>query len=811
MNIESQGFCILYDTLYERLSLSDLPANGRLSVAAPTDKDLLPATLLGSTFYKGVQANVLVKTPYLHDMPAASYRLVATSEDGQHVDHLHHAVDFPLARNRSRAAYYLHRREFDAFAANATSSPSDNYLRVEATRLIGSPTHVILHGRALLPASEGDHVIRVRCLDASLSPTGERIVPMGSMTLPTNISDDVCDYAYSFSVRIPWNLPVLHVIVWDENDRSTCAVMTLSGAQITDMVKATDQAFMHCGVDPYYPEWFEKHKATPQELARQRHTHLPSEPTFSLVVPLFRTPGGFFRDMLASVTSQTYENWELILVNASPEDETLVRLVVEAEASDKRIKTLTLSKNLGISLNTNEGVKLATGEFVCFFDHDDLLEPNILFEYARAVAGHPDIDMLYCDEDKLDPSGALCNPYFKPDFNIDHLRNNNYICHLLTVRRSLLLTLKPNTKENDGAQDHNTALQVSERARRIWHVPHVLYHWRISATSTAANAGNKDYANVAGIKAVSDHLARLGLKAEVSRSSSPFTYDIDYLPPDDEPLVSVIIPSSDHVDVLDTCLKSILEKTAYANYEFVIVDNNSSKNETFAYYDRIQEQHDGRIRVVTWPNEFNFSKIINFGVEQAKGDYLLLLNNDTEVITPEWMSRMLGICAREDVGAVGVRLFYPDDTIQHAGVVVTDRDAAHLFTGLPRSENWGYFNLANVQRDLTAVTAACMMTKRSVFEKVGGFDERFSVAFNDVDYCLKLRGEGSLVVYTPRVELYHYESLSRGFDLTHVARIRNFQERAQLFSKWYAYYAGPDPNFTPNLRETITMARYYHF
>lgn len=813
MIIESQGFYISGISLYERLRISQLPQGGQLSIAAPAETTRLPATLLGNPHYQGAETSVYVKTPYLFSEPTERYEIVATPADGGEPQRQAHAVNFSAARKRSRSAFYLNHRAFKQAIAEASAleSASGNPCRIKIIKLIGSPTHVICRSRIIVPHDGETHDIRISCLNGNLEPIGEKPIRMGESVVPTRVAPSVTDFSHGFSVRLPWNQDAVHIVAWDATRPGCCVVASLDRKQTDAMVAKTESEFMNCGLDPYYHEWFAKHRATPLELERQRACRLPVEPTFSIVVPLYKTPEGFFRDMLASVTNQTYGKWELILVNASPEIERLGQLVEEACTADSRVKSISLEKNLGISLNTNAGIELATGDFVCFFDHDDTLEPDLLFEYAKAISEHDDIDLLYCDEDKLDETGKLRDPFFKPDFNIDHLRSNNYICHLLTVRRSLLETLAPNTPEFDGAQDHNMTLQASEKARRIWHVPHVLYHWRISSTSTASGAGAKDYANEAGIRAVSSHLKRLGIRATVERSDIPFNYRVTYLPPEDAPLVSVIIPSSDHTDVLATCIDSILEKTTYPNYEVVVVDNNSHDPKTFVYYKQLGVKHADRVRVVTWPGEFNFSKIVNFGVAEAKGDYLLLLNNDTEVITPEWMERMLGICAREDVGAVGVRLFYPDETIQHAGVVVTDRDAGHLFHDMPRNSSWGYFNFADEQRDLTAVTAACMMTKRSAFEKVGGFTERFSVAFNDVDFCLKLGKAGLLVVYTPYVELYHYESLSRGTDLTHEAKVRNYQERSDLFSTWHEYYTTADPNFTPNLRETITMSVYYHF
>ena len=429
-----------------------------------------------------------------------------------------------------------------------------------------------------------------------------------------------------------------------------------------------------------------------------------------------------------------------------------------------------------------------------------------MFEYARAIESDSEIDLLYCDEDKLLEDGFYSQPFFKPDFSIDLLRNNNYICHMLTVRKSVLDSLPKAGSEFDGAQDHNLTLKVAEVARVIHHVPKVLYHWRMSASSTAANADSKPYATIAGIKAVSDHLERLGIMAKVEQSRRPFTYKITY-DVAGEPLVSIIIPSKDAVNLLDTCIKSIIEKTTYANYEIVIIENNSTDEKTFDYYDEITSRYEF-VRVIKWDYEFNFSKLMNFGAKHANGEYLILLNNDTELLSADWIERMLGICQRKEVGIVGVRLLYKDDTIQHAGLCVTGGVAGHLNRALPKG-NWGYFALTDAEQNFSAVTAACLMVQKSLFNEVGGFTEELAVAFNDVDFCLKVRESGKLIVYTPEVELYHYESISRGEEDSLQKKIRFHREVAYMNNKWAAYYTAGDPYINENFDMTEPYNRYY--
>ena len=545
--------------------------------------------------------------------------------------------------------------------------------------------------------------------------------------------------------------------------------------------------------------WREENFADRATIFKQHSIKLPNAPVFSIVVPLYKTPKTLFDEMLGSVLHQSYERWELLLVNASPEDDALSGAVAGASKRDPRVKVLTLEKNLGISANTNAGVAQTTGEFVCFLDHDDTLEPDALFEYARTVIEHPETDLIYSDEDKLSPDGELINPFFKPDFSIDLLRNVNYICHFLAVRRSLLVGLEPSTPEVDGAQDHDLTLKAVEHARRVHHVARVLYHWRMAEGSTALNPQTKSYALQSGVRAVQNHLSRVGIDAQVSADPSiPFTYRVRYALPTPDPLVSIIIPSKDHTDVLDVCIRSIIERSTYRNFEIVIVENNSVETDTFAYYRELETRFPDVVRIVTWHEEFNFSKIVNFGVSKASGDYLLLLNNDTEVITPDWLEELLGICSRDDVGAVGVRLLYADDTVQHAGVVVNGKGAGHLFKDFPDSDP-GYFGLSLRVQDLSAVTAACLMTKRSAFELVNGFSEEFAVAFNDVDFCLKLREAGRLVVYTPYAKLYHYESLSRGYEDGIEKQLRFHREASLLGLRWPRHHVVGDPYINLNI------------
>ena len=521
-------------------------------------------------------------------------------------------------------------------------------------------------------------------------------------------------------------------------------------------------------------------------------------PLFSVIVPLYKTPISFLKDMVSSVQAQLYAHWELLLINSTPEDKELTEAL--SELNDPRIKVITLEKNLGISGNTNIGIDAASGDYVVFFDHDDVLDPFALLKYAMYLNEHPATDALYCDEDFLNEDGEYIAPHYKSDFNLDLLRCHNYITHLFAVRSSYAkeLMLRP---EFDGAQDYDFILRLVDRTRSIAHIPDVLYHWRISDTSTAKSAGNKNYADEAGRKALQEHLDRQGIAATVSSTDSACFYHVDYKL-DGSPKVSILIPNKDNVDVLKRCIDSIFSVSSYSNFEIVIIENNSVEASTFDYYETLQ-QHSDNIRVVIWDREFNYSAINNFGAKFATGDYLLLLNNDVEVISSNWLSSLLGFCQRDDVGVVGAKLLFADDTVQHAGVLMIkcqnvndNAGPLHAFSHLDRDDP-GYMRRAGLAQDVSIVTGACLMTPKELYVQMGGLDEDFAVAFNDVDYCLRVREQGKLVVFDPDALLYHYESLSRGSDTSAKNAERFIREQGKLRTAWSKYYVNGDPYFGP--------------
>lgn len=547
-----------------------------------------------------------------------------------------------------------------------------------------------------------------------------------------------------------------------------------------------------------YDTWLRIMRVSRQELFAQRKTKFSYAPKFSVVVPLYHTPAKFLKDLVRSMMYQSYANWELCLVNASPEDVHLTSLLENWAMRDKRIRVIRLEKNLGIAQNTNAGIAASTGEFIAFLDHDDFLEPDALFCYADALNKDKTIDVFYSDEDKTDEYAAhYFYPHFKSDFNIDLLHANNYMCHFLAVRKSLVDTVGGLNEKFDGAQDYDFVLRLTENTQKIYHCPRILYHWRCSNQSTAANQGNKMYAIHAGKEALNAHYKRIGWNARAQEGAVDGWYQTKFTLKE-EPLVSILIPNKDHTDDLDVCLNSFFERADYQNYEFIIIENNSVLPETFAYYEKIEKEHDN-VKVVYWEAGFNYSTINNFGFKFAKGDYIMLLNNDVELITPDIFQSMLGFCIRPEVGIVGAKLLYNDHTVQHAGVLVGAGGLAdHVFKGI-HEDDPGYMGRAISSQDVSAVTAACLLVKRSVYEEVGGLEDEFQVAFNDVDFCLKVRKAGYLIVYDADVKLFHYESKSRGMEDTTERFIRFGNEMMLLNSKWDILSTFVDPYYNPNL------------
>ncbi len=550
---------------------------------------------------------------------------------------------------------------------------------------------------------------------------------------------------------------------------------------------------------PYGP-WYEAYVPDESELEKQRKHRFTYEPLISVAVPAFCTPETFLIQMVESLLAQTYSNWELCIANGSPEDTVMKGVLEQYMKKDSRIRVSELTENKGIAGNTNAALEMAEGEFVGLLDHDDLLAPNALYEVVRALEADRELDAVYTDEDKVTTElDEHFQPHLKPDFNLDLLRSNNYICHFFVVRRSVVKKAGGFRQEFDGAQDHDFIFRCVEIARKVGHIPEILYHWRTHKASTADNPASKMYAFDAGKRAIEAHLERTGTEGVVTHTPDLGFFRVKY-PVQGNPLVSIIIPNKDEKETLKDCIESIRKKTEYENYEIIIVENNSTTEEIFQYYKELSQ--DPRIRLLRWKKEFNYSAINNYGVSHARGEYLLFLNNDVKIITPGWIKEMLGVCQRPEVGAVGVKLIYPDNTIQHAGCVIgIGGIAGHMFVDMPANRT-GYLHKASILQDMSAVTAACMMMKRTAFEEAGGFTEKLSVAFNDVDLCLKVRKNKKLIVYDPYVELYHMESKTRGAEDS-TEKVRRFQEEIEYMRcEWIDILKNGDPYYNKNLSLT---------
>ncbi len=687
-----------------------------------------------------------------------------------------------------------------------------------------------------------------------------------------------------------------------------------------------------------YNEWYKKVRITDEELAKQRESaaDFAMQPTFSIVIPVYATPEKFLRRMLDSIREQTYPKFEVCLVDATPytkiqhdpaQGRTPQEVLAEYAAADSRFRYATLTENLGIAENTNAAIRMATGDFIVLADHDDELEPQALYECVRAINAHPDVQVLYSDEDKVDFEDIYYfEPHFKTDFNPDLLRSVNYICHLFVARRSLLDAIAETAADGqkiyersayDGAQDYDLILRATEKAQamerarlvsfanasgantvtdaqqsdavtstmagaeprestqpaiaaaldpldqallrqgrftssNIIHIPMVLYHWRAHQASTAQHPEAKLYAFEAGARAVYDHCKRIGLP--IKKVEQGITYGF-YHPiyENQQPLISVVIPNKDHSADLDKAITSLVAGN-YKNLEFIIVENNSDQAETWAYYEALKKRfpeelptdfvdpatcgamrtsetsttsaastaesnsavsnpaqvsayHSAAasvlpqpvVKVVKWDGPFNYSAINNYGVQFTHGQYLLFLNNDIEEIDPDSIDEMIGYVQREDVGICGARLLYPDEDIQHAGVIMGMGGIAGAAFVRTHDSDLSYMHRAKCIQDYSCVTAACLLTKRSLFDEVGGFTEKLAVAFNDVDYCMKVRALGKLVVYNPYAKFYHYESKSRGMEDTPEKLARFHSEILTFGTTWKDILRDGDPYYSPAL------------
>ncbi len=550
-----------------------------------------------------------------------------------------------------------------------------------------------------------------------------------------------------------------------------------------------------------YSKWMSTPLYSEEELQQQRVKLFATDITFSIITPLYNTDEKFLRDMIDSVVAQTYKGWELCLADGSDDAHDLVGKICQEYASnDTRIKYMKLDNNYGIIGNSNKAMQMATGDYISLLDHDDLLNPSALYETMVAI--EDGADFIYTDEMSfLSPNvNNVLSIHFKPDFAPDNLRANNYICHFTSFKKSLLKDTVAFRDGFEGSQDHDLILRLTHDANHIVHIPKVLYYWRSHSQSTSLSADSKPYCSISGIKAVTESIKIDGLTGTVDCTpKNPFVYRIKYELKTPLPKVSIVIPNYDNVNDLRTCVSSIKEKTSYPNYEIVIVENNSKNQATFDYYDEIIKDHN--INVIRWEGTgFNWAALNNFGINKATGDYILLLNNDTSVITPDWIEEMLMYAQRDDVGAVGAMLYYPDNTIQHAGLIISEDTIAQSQFYRTQRTAAGYMGKLLYAQNMSAVTGACMLFRRSIWDEAGGFDENLAVSYNDVDFCLNIRRSGHLIVWTPYAELYHYEYKSRGLNDTSDKQAITDKEINYFRDKWKKELKNGDPYYNHNCR-----------
>ena len=664
---------------------------------------------------------------------------------------------------------------------------------------------VLLKGAYVHAGSSSELEMRVFDRAGKQVGTDSRIIGVDRSGEETAFSRLVSQSYYSVSV--PGVNRPLCLALFDGDGNQVGSELVLDKFKLKTLSEEMKVRFSSAFDQDGYEDWLLSHRLTADQISAQSMHEFIHRPLFSIIVPLYKTPLAFFRDMADSVLRQTYENWELVLVNSTPEDALLAQLISDYVRQDTRIKLIELEGNFGITENTNRGIEVASGDFICFFDHDDVLEPDILFEYASALNSNDAIDLLYCDEDKLFPDGHFGNPTFKPDFSLDMIRDNNYICHLLTVRKSVYDRIEPSTSDLDGAQDHAMVLKIVEQGGEVHHVPRILYHWRMSENSTAANADSKPYATLAGIRAVQQHLDRVGIEAVVECSHGRAFRYLPKYSVKDSPLVSVIVPTTGRSATLQKFLSSLCRST-YSNYEVILVGVADCMQSILDAGDCLKDS--SGCRFVEAPGSFAISQWLNAGASAALGSILIFCHDDIVPMNDDWIGVLVGHCLRDEVGVVGTMTLSEDGTIQQAGLAYIGSEIINLSAGIS-SESPGYIFLPHTTRNVSAVDGACLAVRRSVFSEIGGFDETYLRAYSNVDLCFKAEESGYLTVYTPEAALKHL-SVSDGGSVGQRRRESEyFQDKAQLLQLWNEKLSKSDPFFNPNLSHSANDASQYRF
>ncbi|MDO4796942.1 MAG: glycosyltransferase family 2 protein [Coriobacteriales bacterium] len=668
------------------------------------------------------------------------------------------------------------------------------------------------------PSTEGNVVWRVR---ASF-PTDDATLPVGLeafddrgvrlsatvFVLEDHVVPNVRDASQeerlvTCSCVLPESVQSFYVIASLTDDQTLAGFAGMNAPRAQGMLADARLRIAGAAADSEYGLWFQTHRVTKAELERQRRMAAELDaakaPLISVVMPVFRPDAAFVREAIESVLRQSYGQWELVVVNASGACEPVDAVL--RGVSDTRVRVLEV-ENRSIAENTNAGIAAAQGDYVAFLDHDDVLEPDALWHYVQAIGQNSQVDLLYCDEDRLG-EGGVRTPAFKTFPNYGKLYTHNYITHLLMVSRFVLDHTERTDVALSGAQDYDLTLKAFEVARNVVHVPRVLYHWRDHEGSTAGGGDQKPYAHEAGRNALEAHLARRGIAAYVVDGPLPYTYDVRYELTDFLPKVSIVIPTRDHPDLLSACVCSILERSTYARFQIVLVENGSQDERTFALYDQLCARDD-RVRVVTWeppePGAFNYSALVNYGVEHTSGEYVVLLNNDTEVIEPEWIEELLRCFARPEVGVVGAKLLYADGLVQHVGLVANPNgDFCHVCQNVEGGALGPAYAVA-MPGDYSMVTGACQMVRRSVFDELGGYSERLAVGFNDGDFCLRARERGYVSTVAAHAVLYHREFASRGRERTDARlRERYLSEKGRMLVRHAEFFSAGDAVLNPNL------------
>lgn len=560
-----------------------------------------------------------------------------------------------------------------------------------------------------------------------------------------------------------------------------------------------------------YSMWIENVEVaeTPTENNVVKIDGTDARPMISVVVPTYNSDVDLLNAAIQSVVTQSYSHWQLCISDDGSESTATKEAIESWVQKDRRITAVFGQESSGIANNTNSALQLATGEFCAFLDHDDLLADHALYEVARTIVDNPELKLVYSDEDKIDSTGARVDPHFKPGWNPDLLLSQNYICHLVVLRRDVIQQVGGCRTGFEGAQDHDLLLRVMEvvTAEEVQHIPKILYHWRMAEGSTASVASAKTYTTDSGVAAITDHLSRIESSASVEAGKYPNTYRVRWNLPTTAPKVSIIIPTRDRLDILSQCIGSVLQLTDYPNYEIIVVDNESTEPSTLDYFEQLKAQDN--VSILRYEGEFNYSAINNFAVSQASGSVITMMNNDIEVIEKDWLCEMAGHAIRPEIGCVGAKLLYKNNMVQHAGVILGIGGVAGHAHKYFDAESAGYFSRLHLTQNMSAVTAACLTVEKSLYEQVGGFNENdLKVAFNDVDFCLRVRALGLRNVWTPYALLYHHESVSRGHENTHEKQAR-FRNEALFMQQQWGELLESDPAYNRNLtlaREDFSLA-----